>query len=223
MTLAPRPRRSSAGWPSRRSHPGVRGTAPSGDPPAPALTARGPIRGPIERNSGQLRATHAAVERRTAPSTPGTLRLGAGRSQVQILSPRSRSPCKAQKALCRGIVTGVQMGCNFAPHFHPAASRFASPSRLGNLRPRGSGPGATHRRSPSSRGGAFGLRARRRRLPSSSSPLVPRLKSLQKWPAATLSADVAYRGRSPSGPPGEPLDVGSAPSKRSRLSARSAR
>jgi hypothetical protein len=42
-------------------------------------------------NSGQLRRTTRS--RNTLRST-GTLRLGAGRSQVQILSPRSRSSCK---------------------------------------------------------------------------------------------------------------------------------
>ena len=42
----------------------------------------------IERNRAELRATEIALERRGAPGTPGSLRLGAGRSQVQILSPR---------------------------------------------------------------------------------------------------------------------------------------
>src|SRR3954453_13451841 len=39
-------------------------------------------------NSGQLKC---ALERRIPPGTPGSFRLGAGRSQVQILSPRSNS------------------------------------------------------------------------------------------------------------------------------------
>ena len=49
----------------------------------------------IERNRAELRATQTAVDGRIAPDTPGLLRLGAGRSQVQILSPRSvRKACE---------------------------------------------------------------------------------------------------------------------------------
>jgi hypothetical protein len=46
----------------------------------------------IERNRGQLGATQIAVEHRIPLGTPGSLRLGAGRSQVQILSPRLKVP-----------------------------------------------------------------------------------------------------------------------------------
>jgi hypothetical protein len=42
------------------------------------------------RNLARLRATELALEPRIAPGTSGSLRLGAGRSQVQILSPRSQ-------------------------------------------------------------------------------------------------------------------------------------
>ena len=45
----------------------------------------------IERNRAQISATETAVQHRIAPGTPRTLRLGAGRSQVQILSPRLRT------------------------------------------------------------------------------------------------------------------------------------
>src|SRR5215208_1159918 len=67
-----------------------------------------------ERNRAQLRATQTALEGRSAPGTPGSLRPGAGRSQVQILSPRSRkTPAKWQVLLrCDGSRTGSIRGRN---------------------------------------------------------------------------------------------------------------
>src|SRR5215204_3075179 len=53
-----------------------------------------------ERNRAQLRATEIAVEPRIAAGRPGSLRLGAGRSQVQILSPRLEIPVTLDKCLC---------------------------------------------------------------------------------------------------------------------------
>jgi hypothetical protein len=44
----------------------------------------------IERNRDQLNTTQTALRRGTRPHATGSLRLGAGRSQVQILSPRSQ-------------------------------------------------------------------------------------------------------------------------------------
>ena len=72
-----------------------------------------------ERNRAQLRATEIALERRRAPGTPGSLRLGAGRSQVQILSPRSRYACKTQKALRRCVIAGCIQGCKLCTPFAP--------------------------------------------------------------------------------------------------------
>ena len=65
----------------------------------------------IERNRAQLRATDRfRAPRRT--DTPGSLRLGAGRSQVQILSPRSwKSPANGPVLSGRGdIRTGNKRG-----------------------------------------------------------------------------------------------------------------
>ena len=61
----------------------------------------------IERNRAQLRATQTALERRGTLDTPRTLRLGAGRSQVQILSPRSQKIPAKSHILPFGCGTGT--------------------------------------------------------------------------------------------------------------------
>ncbi len=70
-------------WPD--SVPG--GMNPASSSPSAARGVQSGVQ--IERNRAQLRATETASERRIAAGTPGSLRLGAGRPQVQILSPRS--------------------------------------------------------------------------------------------------------------------------------------
>ena len=72
-----------------------------------------------ERNSPELRHTEATDQRRTGPAGPGSLRLGAGRSQVQILSPRLGESA-AEQRFCsfrqsRSAGHGVQYGVQFLP------------------------------------------------------------------------------------------------------------
>ncbi len=57
-----------------------------------------------ERNRDQLSNTDIALARPTAPDRTGSLRLGAGRPQVQILSPRCEVPAK--RVLPRNGATG---------------------------------------------------------------------------------------------------------------------
>jgi hypothetical protein len=94
-----------------------------------------------ENNRAQLRATQTSLERWITLGTPGSLRLGAGRSQVQILSPRLRSPWKAQKALRRCIVTGCISGCKVCTPFAPRRDPVWLSTAVCNLRPHGSEPG----------------------------------------------------------------------------------
>jgi hypothetical protein len=91
----------------------------------------------IERNRAQLRATQTALERREAPGTPGSLRLGAGRSQVQILfSSITKSLQSAIGALVGGG-GGVQFWTPDGP-----LSILTGPCRAtSNQRPHGSEPG----------------------------------------------------------------------------------
>jgi hypothetical protein len=78
-----------------------------------------------EHKRGQLRATHKPPIRCMPPHRTGSLRLGAGRSQVQILSPRSEVP--GNRALCfPGALTRrgarVQTGCNCCNRARSGAS-----------------------------------------------------------------------------------------------------
>jgi hypothetical protein len=63
--------------------------------PEAAAPPRGTIGEQIERNPEQLRAIQRRLHQRTRRHATGSLRLGAGRSQVQILSPRLESPAIA--------------------------------------------------------------------------------------------------------------------------------
>ena len=68
-----------------------------------------------DRNSEQLRPPQSAESQRVRLDRSG---LGAGRSQVQILSPRSRTPCKERKPYRRCIGEGCIRGAKIAPHLH---------------------------------------------------------------------------------------------------------
>ena len=80
--------------------------------------SRGPIRGvQTERKRKQLSGT-VALDRRMWPHRTRSLRLGAGRSQVQILSPRlTRKRRKAALSVARGTLAvttaGSDPGSNF--------------------------------------------------------------------------------------------------------------
>jgi hypothetical protein len=66
----------------------------------------------IERNSEQLRTTQPLYGRRSEASATALLRLGAGRSQVQILSPRCEGPANGNKRRA-GAMGGEQFGVQF--------------------------------------------------------------------------------------------------------------
>jgi hypothetical protein len=80
----------------------------------------------IESNGGQLRATQTALARRTPPEVTGSLRLGAGRSQVQILSPRYEVPGNRKALFCGSGVQRVHSGCNSCNASITSVSRGAA-------------------------------------------------------------------------------------------------
>jgi hypothetical protein len=98
----------------------------SGSNPGSKLSASEP-------NSGQL---EPARDSRNALGTARTFRLGAGRSQVQILSPRSNPPAKTEAidhgALGRGYITGSKCGSE------PGSSRSRRRALSSDQRPPGS-------------------------------------------------------------------------------------
>jgi hypothetical protein len=77
-----------------------------------------------ESNSGHLGRTE---QRQDALRSTGTFRLGAGRSQVQILSPRSRSSCRSHSTpnRCIGRVRhGSKVGDTVGSRKSRSQSRF---------------------------------------------------------------------------------------------------
>jgi hypothetical protein len=78
-----------------------------------------------ERNPGQLRTTDTVLRCRTRSGSTRSLRLGAGRSQVQILSPRLEC-CKSRSSLNRRNRRPGPIG--------PSGSNFCNRARNGAWR-----------------------------------------------------------------------------------------
>jgi hypothetical protein len=66
---------------------------------------------------------------------------GPGGRRFKSCLPDHDLPAKRRKHVFGAVIRGAFRGANFAPHLHPAASQFGSPSRCGNLRPQGFEPG----------------------------------------------------------------------------------
>ena len=122
-----------------------------------------------EPNAEPLRPLQSSESQRVRLDRSG---WGPGGRRFKSCLPDHDLPAKRDKRSSGSSSRGAFWGAKIAPQLHPAASRFGSPSRVGNLRPQGLEPGGRWPSTLASSIQARGRDRRRRRVRCSSSMTV---------------------------------------------------